>query len=120
MTAKLYIYRNLHMKDGFSIRYKGKVIARHDAFIARGVQFKVNENGRRRVIAERRKNVHAFVVAEYFENANVDVTNLQKVYYNPYKAGTFLINGEPVTSSKAVVFKNGSCYLYDEQLSKNI
>ena len=61
MSAKYYIYRNLHTK-GFSMRYKGKVIQRPFCFRAYNVSFKVNEKGRQRVIKERQKNVHTFIV----------------------------------------------------------
>ena len=86
------VYWNLH-KDVFSVRSRrredyGKVIAHVDEFTLSDVKFVVNESGRQRVLAERRKNVHALVRGCWSPGVKVYVTN--RVRYNPYEAGTFL------------------------------
>lgn len=63
------IYRNLH-KDCWSVQAyvtgKGWRLWAHTHRILCGdVTFKVNESGRQRVLATGKKNVHAFVVADY-------------------------------------------------------
>lgn len=113
MSAKYYAYRNLHAGLAFSIRYRGRVVARLEDFVALNVQFKVNEAGRLRTIAERHKNVHAFVVAEHYEPNKIDALGLTRVSYNPYRASTFMVNCEPIFEAKAVLFTEGQCYLLE-------
>lgn len=111
--AKYYIYRNLRLKDTFSIRHRGKVVARHTMALARNVKFQVSEVGRQQVLREKRKNVHAYVVADdvvpYTEA--IGTSQLQRITYNPYTGPHFTIDGHPITSAKAVLFEAGSCWL---------
>jgi hypothetical protein len=58
-----FVYWNLK-RDCYSVRFKGKVIGHYTSLVAANVRFKVSERGRQRVLAEQRKNVHAFVVAD--------------------------------------------------------
>jgi hypothetical protein len=46
------------------------------------------KSGREKVIRERKKNVHAFVIGEY-QGAFVGPEE-NKAYYNPYKTSTFI------------------------------
>jgi len=112
MKAKYYIYRNLRT-GGFSVRHQGIVIDRAVYCRATGVVFKVNESGRQRVISEKRKNVHAFAIAdEYlFTHSVVSVDNLPIITYNPYVSDKFTCNGIPIEYANAVIFKSGKCYL---------
>lgn len=92
--AKYYIYWNLH-KDCYSVRFKGKVIGHYDSLVASNVRFRVSEKGRQRVLAECRKNVHAFVVADkIFPKADpmelLDISHFESVRYNPYRFSTFV------------------------------
>lgn len=89
MAAKYYIYRNLHTKT-FSVRYKGKVIAHPRIFTAYGVTFKVNQIGRQKVLNERRKNVHAFVVCDYWEETLKGKRIKDRAFYDPYKGTSFV------------------------------
>jgi len=112
--AKYYIYRNLHT-DGFSIRYRGRVIDRLNRFTALNVTFKVNESGRQRVIKEGRKNVHAFVVADSYKgliNNEVDLDRCVRITYNPYTDKQFKgILSLDIHYAKEVVFRDGKCFL---------
>ena len=113
MTAKYYIYRNLHT-GGFSVRYCSRVVDRLNIFTAQGVTFKVNESGRKRVVKEGRKNVHAFVVADKYKgliNNEYELDKLAKVTYNPYTDTQFKCNGVSIYGAKEVVFSDGRCYL---------
>lgn len=116
-AAKFYIYRNLHTK-GFSIKLRGRVVDRDNFFIGENVTFKVNELGRQRVIKEKRKNVHAYSVAERYTfaaNSDADlVDNLPVITYNPYTAAYFTCNGLPIANAKKVLFLRGKCYLLDK------
>jgi hypothetical protein len=106
-----YIYRNLHRGLAFSVRENGRVIDRLIDFVAYDVRFKVSERGRERVLREKRKNVHAFVVVQRYSVATVDVSDMMPVTYNPYKAGTFMCGDRPISTASAVAFSGGRCYL---------
>lgn len=90
-TSNVYIYFNLHKKT-FSIRHKGKVVAHTDSVRVSDPNFKVYESGRQRVINEKRKNVHAFIVAPIAsirgEKGNID--GWDAITYNPYRDATFV------------------------------
>jgi hypothetical protein len=113
MKAKYYIYWNLH-KDCYSVRYRGKVILHSNSVVACNVQFKVSTLGRERVLRERKKNVHAFVVADrIFPNESPwaivhEVKGLSLVKYNPYKYKTF------VDENEIPVYNTGVVWLFQE------
>jgi len=106
-----YIYRNLHKGATFSIRERGIVVDWQEAFVAYNCHFKVNEKGRQRVIRERHKNVHAFVVADRYLPYDVDTSVLLPITYNPYVANTFMCGNEPINTAATVAFKGGRCFL---------
>jgi len=113
MKAKYYIYRNLRT-GGFSIKFRGKVIDRDDWFEATNVTFKVNEVSRQRVIFEKQKNVHAFVVADRYLFTDTKVDNQKIISYNPYKLAHFVCDGQKIENAKRVLFRHGKCYLLDK------
>src|SRR5574343_1925883 len=80
-------YRNLHKKC-YSVMYKGRVIKHLTNFCLKNAKFVVRESGRQRVIREKRKNVHAFVVGELVEDAT-GVTVGNRISYNPYEQNYF-------------------------------
>ena len=77
MPAKYYIYRNL-TTGGFSVKYKGTVVARTDFLIAFAPTFKVNKKGRQRVIKSGQKSVHAYVVLPTYDFTRID----NGIYYS--------------------------------------
>jgi hypothetical protein len=87
------------------------VVERITGGIAYGVTFKVNEAGRQRVLRERRKNVHSFVVAERLEPLTTTGIAELEVRYNPYVSGCFTVAGNPIHQATAVLFTEGRCYL---------
>lgn len=111
--AKFYIYRNLRTK-GFSVRYRGKVIDRLYTFSAEDVTFKVNELGRQRVIKEKQKNVHAFIVCSEYKKTKNNYIGAGIISYNPYKNSYFEYNNKQIFSANAVFFKDGKCFLVDK------
>lgn len=86
---KVMVYKNLH-NGKFSVKQNGLVVAHVDSIEFEVAMFNVNESGRQRVINEKKKNVHAFIVG-YIKAVNVDkdVSNLKAVSYNPYKYSQF-------------------------------
>lgn len=112
-VAKYYIYRNLHT-GGFSIKHRGLVVYHVSdiPILVSDVTFKVNQKSRQRVIKEKQKNVHAYIVCDNFEitpKQNIDKIN--KVLYNPYHAPTFMCLGKPIMYASKIYLENGACYL---------
>lgn len=96
---KVRVYRNLHKRClSVQARVDGrwKVIQHVDSITLLDPCFQVSTAGRERVLREKRKNVHAFVVGIYHEwaqdllaiNQQLGVCS-RKVSYNPYKGKTF-------------------------------
>lgn len=108
----MQVYFNLHKKT-WSIRdpKTGRVQNRNKRtmfVVLTGVTFKVNEKARQRVIAEKRKNVHAFAVGTVQDTATMVGRFAEAtvpVSYNPYKAGHFVRTdtGEPVHEAKLLL-----------------
>ncbi len=102
------VYYNLH-KRTLSIQQKQinpsgnlvwKVVRYSDYIHLKDAKFKVSESGRQRVIKEKKKNVHAYVVGTEGDGSNGDT----KVFYNPYKHATFVDeNQNPVHSASEVL-----------------
>ena len=91
------VYRNLH-NGMLSVRQRGLVVAHVHTIDLIDVTFKVNESGRQRVIRDKKKNVHAFVVGTPLAVNAPSGLNVQRywrrVKYNPYKAGAFMVGSE--------------------------
>jgi hypothetical protein len=110
---KVKVYYNLHRKCLSVQDAKTRLVIAHVPEIAlEWAAFKVSEAGRQRVLREKKKNVHAFVlgiVAEpiFGSNAYPDT-----VTYNPYKYESFVRirddRATPVTCAAAVHIKGRS------------
>ena len=100
---RVAVYFNLRRRC-WSIRHRGLVVGHCDSVTLHGAHFVVSEAGRQRVLKERRKNVHAYVVGTVGAIGGVGPGGLTiGVSYNPYKGGTFVrvgtgegINAAPV------------------------
>ena len=114
VNIKAMVYKNLH-NGMFSIRQNGLVVAHVDSVVLSPALFKVNQSGRQRVLVEKKKNVHAYVIG-YVEGVNIDVEvgGMIPVSYNPYKFKHFYIKSteEPVSSLSCSVFCSTSKGLY--------
>lgn len=88
---KVQVYFNLH-KRLFSVRdaTTRKVITHTESISLYNVRFKVSAAGRRRVLREGRKNVHAY--AEGFVSSVEYGASIcaRRVTYNPYCHSTFI------------------------------
>jgi hypothetical protein len=84
------VYFNLHRKK-LSIQEKvngqWKVTRHADEIMLADVKFKVYEKGRQRVLSEKRKNVHAFIIGNLVEQVPDD--EMTTVRYNPYQLERF-------------------------------
>lgn len=104
---KVYVYFNIRRKL-FSVKaleghHKGTVFLHVEEVFLHGVQFKVSESGRQRVLKEKRKNVHAGVVG-HVDCARVITDRDEQITYNPYRFSSFvkLPDETPVTAANHV------------------
>jgi len=113
------IYRNLH-KGNFSIqsyvqeKNGYRVTDRVSSAIFEDCTFRVYESGRKKVLTERRKNVHAYVEPKSYRHINgeVDTTNLREIYYNPYEHDSFVYKDtmKKVVSVSRILAYNNKLY----------
>jgi hypothetical protein len=111
------VYKNLRKKT-FSILHRGKVIAHSDRILLVNCEFIVSQKGRKRVLKEKRRNVHAVIrgtVLAYDKNSllkpSLRITEgLTRVSYNPYKGDCFyqVINGHPIKLAREVFIRGDS------------
>lgn len=114
------VYYNLHKKT-FSIQKKINstwlVVGYKDQFMLADCKFKVSENGRQKVLRDRKKNVHAFIYGKIVESGmgldGCEYKNLPAIIsYNPYEGNTFVcknLTDKPfkVGGAMCVKFTNG-------------
>lgn len=111
------VYRNLHVNKGkvFSIRDKktGLVVARGNKFRIENVECKVREGGRKKVIREKKKNVHAFPIGLYSGECEMNTSQMIELYYNPYTTNSFINKetGEAVNEVDLIYFEDGKAYI---------
>lgn len=100
-TKPVQVYRNLH-KACWSIRQGGKVRA-HALYISlKDCSFVVGEKTRQRVIAEKKKYVHAFVQGIACDPQEIPPhEDWSEISYNPYKAGHFYTVGNEAAVNTA-------------------
>ena len=108
---KVRVYYNLH-KHVYSVQHyikgKGWRLYKHlNKVYLEDVEFKVYENGRQKVIKEKRKNVHAYVIGHLkpFKRIN----NLTSVTYNPYFTNSFIerYKKDRIHTAKAALLTTG-------------
>ena len=110
---KVMVYYNLH-KHTFSVTYKGRLISHSDYVKLTDVEFRVRQGGRERVVREKSKNVHSFVIGTLMDYCEFPCENLPEepnnniVTYNPYKHNSFVYKGtdEPIYSADEVEMIN--------------
>jgi hypothetical protein len=89
LGLRVRVYRNLH-NGLYSVQHRGRVIAHVAELTLAGATFTVQPAGRAKVVATRKKLVHAFVNGTVV--APLGPTLTQRVSYNPYKAGHFVLS----------------------------
>lgn len=106
---KVQVYRNLN-NGLLSIQQNGLVVAHVPSCNLLNVVFKVQGGGRKRVLEQRRKNVHAYAVGTYTEAPQ---TGDQAVTYCPYKAAHFYRRADdsPVFTAAAAHLAGGSVFI---------
>lgn len=107
------VYYNLN-KHTFSITFKNKLIAYSDHIKLTEVEFRVRPGGRAKVLKDKRKNVHAFVIGNLINYCNYPCKNITEdinvkiVTYDPYKYNFFVVKGteEPIYNAREVEMIN--------------
>ena len=102
LGRKVFVYYNLH-KHVWSVKCweTKRVIAHVENIVLANATYKVSQAGRKRVLKEKRKNVHAGVMGTILGFYNIDdLKSFNEVTYNPYKYDSFVYKG--FTSFKAV------------------
>jgi len=89
---RVEVYRNLH-KNCFSVRAlsgenKGRVIDHVQSIMLKDATFVVQPAGRKRVLQEQRKNVHAFVRGT---TTDQPIQHGLSVRYDPYLNDAFVV-----------------------------
>ena len=110
---KVMVYYNLH-KHTFSISRNGRVIAHADYVKLTDVEFRVRQGGREKVVREKIKNVHSFVIGTLEDYCKFPCDNLPSepnsniVTYNPYKYNSYVMKDteEPIYSAGEVELIN--------------
>jgi hypothetical protein len=114
------VYFNLHKKM-FSIKdvKTGLVVGHSDQVGLKDATFKVSQAGRERVLREKKKNVHAFVIGSLESLSCFDIESsindfdMSPAYYNPYKTETFIDSeGNPLHEASEVDLVNGKIAYY--------
>ena len=109
---KVAVYFNLH-KNIFSVQSRekesyGRVIDHVESVVLEAPKFVVRQAGRKKVIEDKQKNVHAFVVGNIAEG--VETSSLEEIVtYNPYKYTSFVKEDtrEEVSSAEYSVIRFG-------------
>jgi hypothetical protein len=113
---RVEVYWNLHRRE-FSIKSleepkRGIVVDYSSTVLLRAATPRVSESGRRRVLRDRKRNVHAGIRGTLVSIAPQEFDGRQ-VRYNPYEDDTFVftIGGAPYTGSGEAYFHNGMVYV---------
>jgi hypothetical protein len=99
------IYFNLHKKK-LSVQTKvngqWKVVAHLEDAYLRNAKFKVSEAGRQRVLKQKKKNVHAFIIGTLVSGIQSNKPFLS-VRYNPYEVDQFQCQGSNIFHAEEVI-----------------
>jgi len=86
---RVYVYFNLHKKV-WSVRQSGKIVEHTKYIMIEDARFLVGQAGRKKVIEEKRKNVHAGISGYVVDRVPNVPDFCTTVSYNPYKNETFI------------------------------
>ena len=109
LNKKVQVYYNLHKKC-LSVRKRGIVIDHVDSIILKDATFHIQHAGRKKVLREKRKNVHAYVSGKFKESfwhtqaPDYVWIAKQRITYNPYKHKSFVDKEtlKPITGAEVV------------------
>jgi hypothetical protein len=105
------VYRNLH-RDAFSLQQDGRVVAHTDKLCLKDVVAQVSQAGRQRVIREKKRNVHAYLIGHICEATKPK--GVSELTYNPYLFGSFYVpkrGNRFVTTASRVWLDYPKCFV---------
>lgn len=112
LNQTVRIYFNLHKKK-FSVQAKvdkrWKVVAHVEDAYLKNASFKVSESGRQRVIKEKRKNVHAFIIGTLVSGIQSN-NHFFSVRYNPYEKGQFQCANQDIFHAEEVILNGKNVF----------
>ena len=88
-NRRVYVYFNLHKKV-WSVRQDGKIVEHTKYIMLKDARYLVGKAGRKKVLEEKRKNVHAGVSGYVVDRVPNVPDFCTTVHYNPYKNETFI------------------------------
>ena len=111
MKNHVQVYRNINKTSPtgvhvYSVRGDDGLVKKHvESIHLKDCKLRVGKKGRERVLAEKRKNVHAYIQGKEMDwymgqwAASVEIT------YNPYKYDSFVVmkTGEPIHEAHTVM-----------------
>jgi hypothetical protein len=105
LNQQVRIYFNLHKKM-LSVQAKvngrWKVVCHLEEAYLRNATFKVSQAGRQRVIKEKRKNVHAYILGKLVSSIQSNKW-FQSVRYNPYEVNQFQCKNQDIFRAEEVI-----------------
>lgn len=111
LTEPIEFYRCLNRKGfTFSIRQNGRVVAHTNKIILKDCQFMVNLGGKNNCIANRQRNVHAYIKAYIGETKDIKSEESDLLKYNPYSELLFNVMGSNITKAEVVYIQDRNIY----------
>lgn len=94
LGEKVRVYLNWNEDHRFSIVNKDGLVCGYAYSVTlKKCQFHVNENGRKKVLMQKRKNVHAYVSGVLINvGGEIPSECISPVFYDPYKTNCFREN----------------------------
>lgn len=118
---RVQVYRNLKFKDSivYSIRdaQTNLVLGHATHILLSKCKFVVSEAGRRRVLREKKKNVHAWIEGSFgvLHAGDDQIFNKgYRVYYDPYVNSNFVIHTQGFRNTEVAIFDANIVYIGDE------
>lgn len=117
-----WCYWNLH-KECVSYKLGSNGAVSHAGEIwLKNVKFHVLESGRQKVLQEKRKNVHSFIIGDVITaldsplDSEWGLFGFRKAYYNPYTTDKWVDfeTGDPLTRAYSAVIANKTVWYKEE------
>lgn len=110
MSARVRVYQNLR-RAVWSIQdpRTGLLVEHRASLVLVDVTFTVSEATRQRVIRRQRRTVHAYAVGTVVDEPVRE--GGRRLRYNPFVAGSFLVDGEPVSRADRVDFRPDGAFV---------
>ena len=110
-TVRIYFnIRTKMLSVQTKVNGQWKVTAHQFTAYLQNAKFKVSEAGRQRVLKQKRKNVHAFVMGELLEKLP-DHGAFHSARYNPYELEKFQSNGKLIDKADFAILNGRQLFV---------